>query len=140
MNGTGVKVEGLNDLQYELKEVIRIYHDIASDRLEDTGKKFMDRVIQLTGEYIQTDTDDIVQGFVLDELQDDGDVMKKSFRSTAEKFYLIENGYNQVMDDGITVWIPGKHIIEQVKAEYQDIFSEGMQKMADDILKGCGLN
>lgn len=60
--------------------------------------------------------------------------------NSARHFHLIENGHNLVKNGKTIGFVPGKHIMEKTRNEYQDIVPEEFQKMADDILKEGGLD
>lgn len=60
--------------------------------------------------------------------------------NSARHFHLIENGHNLVKKGRPIGFVPGKHIIERTKNEYEDIVPQRFQQMIDDILKECDLD
>ena len=60
--------------------------------------------------------------------------------NSAPHFHLIEDGHQLVRGGRVIGFVPGKHIMERTRNEYEDIVPEEFEKMADDILGECDLN
>ena len=66
----------------------------------------------------------------------------KSYRGkcSARHFHLIENGHNLVRGGRIVGFVPGKHIMEKTRNEYENIVPQRFEEMVDEILKEGDLN
>ncbi|MDF2842475.1 MAG: Bacteriophage protein of unknown function [Herbinix sp.] len=141
MSDLGFELKGFEELQQKLSQVVKKYPDLAEERLESTGKGFKKRVVEVTRQRTSKHSGNLVKGFRLDKIKGYGMNMSKDFRGTAPHFHLIENGHNQVTKDGKKVgWVQGKHIVKDVRDEYQEIIPEVMQELYDDIVRECNLN
>lgn len=55
--------------------------------------------------------------------------------NSARHFHLIENGHNLVRGGRIVGFVPGKHIMEKTRNEYENIVPQRFEEMVDEILK-----
>lgn len=134
------EITGLDELQEDFKKALKAYPDKAYDTLEDTGKQFKKRVVQITREAVDQHTGKLIKGFKLDKMQGYGSNMQKNFRGTAPHFHLIENGHDQATKDGQTIgFVPGRLIVDQARKEYSVKMPQIMSKMCDEILKRSDL-
>lgn len=60
--------------------------------------------------------------------------------NSAPHFHLIENGHNIVKNGRIKGFVPGRHIMEMTRNDFQEIVPERFRQMIDDILKESGLD
>ena len=60
--------------------------------------------------------------------------------NSAPHFHLVENGHNLVRGGNVIGFVPGKHIMEKTRHEYEDIVPERFEKMVEDVLKESGLD
>lgn len=60
--------------------------------------------------------------------------------NSAPHFHLVENGHNLVRGGRVIGFVPGKHIMEKTRHEYEDIVPERFEKMIEDVLKESGLD
>ena len=60
--------------------------------------------------------------------------------NSAPHFHLVENGHNLVRGGRVIGFVPGKHIMEKTRHEYEDIVPERFEKMVEDVLKESGLD
>lgn len=60
--------------------------------------------------------------------------------NSAPHFHLVENGHNLVRGGNVIGFVPGKHIMEKTRHEYEDIVPERFEKMIEDVLKESGLD
>ena len=60
--------------------------------------------------------------------------------NSAPHFHLIEDGHNLVRAGRIVGFVPGRHIMEKTRNEYQEVVPERFRQMVDSILKEGGLD
>lgn len=60
--------------------------------------------------------------------------------NSAPHFHLVERGHNLVRGDKIIGFVPGQHMMEKTKDEYEEIVPERFEKILDNILKERDLN
>lgn len=65
----------------------------------------------------------------------EGDTTLALVYNSARHFHLVENGHNLVRGGQVVGWVPGKHMMEQTRNEYQDIIPERFEKIRDDIFR-----
>ena len=56
-------------------------------------------------------------------------------RAVRESISLVENGHNLVRGGKTIGWVPGKHMMEQTRNEYQDVIPEKFEKLCDETLR-----
>ena len=143
MSDMGLDLKGFDELRDELAKAIKLYPDLAEKKMEDTAKKFKNRVITITYSAVGKRTGNLIKGFKLDKMRSYGINMEKDFRGTAPHFHLIENGHNLTNKAGESVgkgWVPGYNIVDQARHEYSDIMPVVMKDLLNDITKRSGLD
>lgn len=60
--------------------------------------------------------------------------------NSAPHFHLVEQGHNLVRGDQIIGFVPGQHMMEKTKNEYEEIVPERFRNILDEILRGSDLN
>jgi hypothetical protein len=131
---------GIVELQQSLEKVMKKYHTLAEERLEECSENYKKRVIEITKESVNQQSAELIKGFELDKMRHYDNVMEKEFRCTTPQFNLIENGYNQVTKDGETIgWVPGYQIVKQASNEWEEELPKVTQQLITDIIKEFGL-
>lgn len=158
MDDMGFDLKGFEELKENLASAIKKYPDLAEERLEDTAKKFKNRVIKITRSAVDRKTGNLIKGYKLDKLRGYGINMEKNFKATAPHFHLIEHGHEIITPKTKTVktkrgkkkvnlknggqskgWVPGRLIVKQARDEYSEIMPKVMQELIEDITRECGL-
>lgn len=133
-------LEGMVELQESLRKAIKKYPDKAQERLEDVGKKFKRRVIQITRSAVDQHSGRLIKGYKLDKVRNYGVNMEKDFRGTAPHFHLIENGHIQITKNGKVIgFVPGRLIVKQARDEFADKMPDTIKELIDDITRECDL-
>lgn len=55
--------------------------------------------------------------------------------NNAPHFHLVERGHQLVRGGKVVGFVPGQHMMEKTKDEYEEIVPERFEKILDDILK-----
>lgn len=72
-------------------------------------------------------------------MQEDGATTLVLVFNSARHFHLVENGHNLVRGGRTVGFVPGKHMMEQTRNEYQDIIPQRFEKLCDEVLRGHDL-
>lgn len=139
MSDSDFSLNNLKKFQDNLLKAKSMYPDIAQEKLEETALKFKNRVATLTKEAVKADADNLVKGFKLEKVQKNGSSLDLQFVSTHPEFQKIESGYNQVLANGKTGWVPGKQIIGRATEEFQKSIGNEMNGLVDVLTRRCGL-
>ena len=65
----------------------------------------------------------------------EGDTTLALVYNSARHFHLVENGHNLVRGGQVVGWVPGKHMMEQTRNEYQEEIPERFEALTDQILR-----
>lgn len=139
-------VEGLEELEQDLKEAIKKAPAQAEETLKRLARKFKASAKERAeAELKHTDRKDEDKKKAIREkwgsrIVDDGLIMTALVWNSARHFHLIENGHNLIKNGKNLGFVPGKHIMEKTRNDYEDIVPKQFEKMLDDILKESGLN
>lgn len=150
MSEMQLDLKGMEELQEAMKKAIEKYPGTAEEHLENAGKSFKKRVLKITDSAVDRHTGNLKKGYKLGPVKAFGTRMYIEFSGTAKHFHLIENGHNQMLpkrrkgketkNGGAVVgFVPGRLIVKQARAEYQEKMPQLMEEMVDDIRKGSGL-
>lgn len=135
------KLDGFEELEKKLAKIVKKYPDFAENKLEETGKKFKKRVVEITKATVNTGTGRLIKGYKLDKITGYGMNMSKDFRATAPHFHLVEYGHNLVSENGKLIgWINGKFIVRQVREEFKEEMPYIMQDLYDEIKREVGIS
>lgn len=141
MDDFQLDLNGLNELQQDLKRAIKIYPDKAQENLVILGKQFKSRAIKITRSAVKKHSGKLIKGYKLDPVIGFGINMQVDFRGAAPHFHLIENGHEQITKNGRNVgFVAGRQIVKQCRDEYSAIVPIALAKMTAEILRECDLN
>lgn len=139
------KLNGFEELQKSLEVAVKRYPDKAEEKLEKTAGDFKERVVKMLLSTDDENAQEAIKGCELGKIEINNTKMKKDFSGTSSALYLIENGYEKVInkdngkDDLSVTWVPGRFIVKQVSNEWNDTLPKVMQELVDDINKEVGL-
>ena len=150
-DGFTLSLNGLEELQTDMRRAVKLYPNKAEEALERSGKEFKQMVVKETKEAVKKKTGNLITGYKLDPVQGYGVNMEKNFRGTAPHFHLIENGHEKVLpktrkgkklkNGGKNVgFVPGRLMVYATRKKYTLIFPEKMKKVCDEILRESGLD
>lgn len=148
MSDFDIKLDGLDDLQESLKSAIRKYPDLAEKKLRQQANNFRKDTVAREKEVIKADDVRIKnklttsQGFAVGRTHGYNENMEVDFSAKSKIFHLVENGHNQVNQDGQTTgWVEGNHVVKKMRDNYADyVMPFEMDSLLKEITKECGLD
>jgi len=139
--GFDFQIDGLEELERDLKEAIRKAPAQAEETLIEIAKDFKKSAKKRANSELKPH-------------DREGDQKKKAIKrkwghklvddnvgatvlvwNSARHFHLVENGHNLVKGGQIIGFVAGKHIMEKTRNEYENIVPQRFEQMIDDILK-----
>lgn len=149
-DGFTLSLNGLEELQADMRRAIKRYPNKAEEALERSGKEFKQMVVQETKQAVKRKTGNLIKGYKVDPVTGYGINMETNFRGTAPHFHLLENGHEKVLpktrkgkklkNGGKNVgFVPGRLMVHATRKKYAVIFPEKMKKVCDEILRESGL-
>ena len=134
--------EGLEELEKDLTKAIKACPTKAEDTLKDIAKDFKKSAKKRANSELKPhertggDKNKAIKRKWVDENMGATALVYNS----ARHYHLIENGHNLVKGGQIIGFVPGKHIMEKTRNEYENIVPQRFEQMVDDILKGSDLD
>lgn len=130
-------IEGIDELEKDLKEAMAQYPVTMKEGLKDIAKDFRKSVRAKTpdGKNHKGDASKKLRRKFGIKVKDDGLTTFALVYNSARHFHLVENGHNLVKDGIVIGWVPGKYMMEQTRNEFQDIVPERFEKLCDEVLR-----
>lgn len=138
--------EGLEEFQRDLEKAIKKAPAQAEETLIELAKDFKKSAKKKANAELKTHErkEDQKKKAIRrkwgHKLVDDGLGAAALVWNSAPHFHLIENGHQLVRGGRVIGFVPGKHIMEKTRNEYEDIVPERFEKMVDDILRESDLD
>ena len=138
--------EGLEELEKDLTKAIKACPTKAEDTLKDIAKDFKKSAKKRANSELKPhertggDKNKAIKRKWGHKLVDENMGATALVYNSARHYHLIENGHNLVKGGQIIGFVPGKHIMEKTRNEYENIVQQRFEQMVDDILKGSDLD
>lgn len=138
--------EGLEELEKDLTKAIKACPTKAEDTLKDVAKDFKKSAKKRANSELKPhertggDKNKAIKRKWGHKLVDENMGATALVYNSARHYHLIENGHNLVKGGQIIGFVPGKHIMEKTRNEYENIVPQRFEQMVDDILKGSDLD
>lgn len=134
--------EGLEELEKDLTKAIKACPTKAEDTLKDIAKDFKKSAKKRANSELKPHerTNKAIKRKWGHKLVDENMGATALVYNSARHYHLIENGHNLVKGGQIIGFVPGKHIMEKTRNEYENIVPQRFEQMVDDILKGSDLD
>lgn len=138
--------EGLEELEKDLTKAIKACPTKAEDTLKDIAKDFKKSAKKRANSELKPhertggDKNKAIKRKWGHKLVDENMGATALVYNSARHYHLIENGHNLVKGGQIIGFVPGKHIMEKTRNEYENIVPQRFEQMVDDILKGSDLD
>lgn len=145
-DGFQFSVEGLEELERDLKKAIKKAPAQAEETLIELAKEFKKSAKKKANAEMKTHKREESQKKKAirrkwgHKLVDDKLGATALVWNSARHFHLVENGHQLVRGGRVIGFVPGKHIMEKTRNDYKDIVPERFEKMVDDILKESDLD
>lgn len=138
--------EGVEELEKDLTKAIKACPTKAEDTLKDIAKDFKKSAKKRANSELKPhertggDKNKAIKRKWGHKLVDENMGATALVYNSARHYHLIENGHNLVKGGQIIGFVPGKHIMEKTRNEYENIVPQRFEQMVDDILKGSDLD
>ena len=138
--------EGLEELEKDLTKAIKACPTKAEDTLKDIAKDFKKSAKKRANSELKPhertggDKNKAIKRKWGHKLVDENMGATALVYNSARHYHLIENGHNLVKGGQIIGFVPGKHIMEKTRNEYENRVPQRFEQMVDDILKGSDLD
>ena len=138
--------EGLEELEKDLTKAIKACPTKAEDTFKDIAKDFKKSAKKRANSELKPhertggDKNKAIKRKWGHKLVDENMGATALVYNSARHYHLIENGHNLVKGGQIIGFVPGKHIMEKTRNEYENIVPQRFEQMVDDILKGSDLD
>lgn len=138
--------EGLEELERDLIKAIKACPTKAEDTLKDIAKDFKKSAKKRANSELKPhertggDKNKAIKRKWGHKLVDENMGATALVYNSARHYHLIENGHNLVKGGQIIGFVPGKHIMEKTRNEYENIVPQRFEQTVDDILKGSDLD
>lgn len=138
--GFEFEIEGLEELERDLREAVQKCPARAEETLKQLAKQFKASAKKKANaelKHTEREGDDKKKAIKAkwgSKVIDESVGMTALVWNSARHFHLVENGHNLVRGGQVVGFVPGKHIMEKTRNEYNDIVPEQFQEMIDDIL------
>lgn len=139
-------IEGLEELQKDLEKAIRKCPVQAKETLKQLAKEFKaagKKKANAELNHTKREGDDVKKAIKAKwgtKTIDEGMGAVALVWNSARHFHLVENGHNLVRGGQVVGFVPGKHIMEKTRNDFQDTVPDRFQEMVDEILKESDLD
>lgn len=134
-------IDGLEELEKDLTEAIGEYPVTMKEGLRGIAKDFRKSVKARTpdGKNHKGDASTKLRKKFGIRMLNDGVASAALVYNSARHFHLVENGHNLVRGGRTVGFVPGKHMMEQTRNEYENIVPQRFEKLCDETLGRHGL-
>lgn len=146
VQGMEFEIDGLEELERDLKKAIRKAPLQAKETLNDIAKDFKKSAKKRASKDLKqheregSEKNKAIKKKWGHKIVDDYNGMTALVFNSARHFHLVENGHNLVRGGRIVGFVPGKHIMENVKNEYEKVVPKRFEAMVERILKESDLD
>lgn len=133
-------IQGLNELQEDISEVMAHYPDELNAKMKQVGKEFTkDCNTRMPSDY-QSGKRPIPKSWKIEIDQVRHVVNQTYIKNIAPHFHLVENGHRKFINGVDTGgFVAGKHYVEKTVAQYEEEFPEKMEEFLNEMLGTRGL-
>ncbi len=129
------KIEGLDELETDLRFATNEYPNEMRSGLRKIANEFKKSCKARTPDGTDDNKDQskkLRNKFGL-KTKIERDTTLALVYNSARHFHLVENGHNLVRGGKVIGWVPGKHMMEQTRNEYQDIVPEKFEQLRNEV-------
>lgn len=130
------EVEGLEDLERDLQNAIKEQPVEMKEELKSIAKDFKKACIKNTpdGKYHKGAIETKLKKKYGIRMVEEGLTQAVLVYNSARHYHLIENGHDLIVHGKRVAFVPGKHMMEKTRNEYQDVVPERYVKIIENIL------
>ena len=134
-------MEGMEELERDLGEAMKRYPRTMENGLINIARSFKRSAIERTPDGNNHKGDDstkLRKNFGMKAYRM-GMASLVLVYNSAPHFHLVEDGHELISHGEFAGFVPGKHMMEKTRNEYEDIVPERFEALCDQILRGHGL-
>lgn len=141
-----LEIEGLEELERDLRTAIRTAPEQAKETLKEISKEFKNSAKKRANSELKEhkregkDKSKAIKRKWGAKVIEDGVGATALVWNSARHFHLVENGHNLVKNGRTIGFVPGKHIMEKTTKEYEKIVPQRFEEMVDEVLKRGNLD
>ncbi|BCK01413.1 hypothetical protein [Anaerocolumna chitinilytica] len=147
MSDMDFSLEGLTDLSADLTKAIRLYPNMAEERIRKIANNLKKDVIDEEKKAIKNDDTRTKNkltsssGFSVGKVRGYNENMEVDFSAKSKIFHLVENGHEQTTKDGKRIgWVQGNYVVKKMRIKYAEyVMPFEMDQLLKDITKACDL-
>lgn len=130
-------MEGMDELERDLRAAISEYPVTMKAGLRDLAKEFRKSVRARTpdGSNHKGNASTKLRRKFGIRMRDDGMASLALVYNSARHFHLVEDGHNLVRGGRTVGFVPGKHMMERTRNEYENIAPERFRELCDETLR-----
>ena len=135
------EIEGLDELEKDLREAIAEYPVTMKEGLRDIAKDFRKSCRSKTpngSNHKGAAKTKLRRKFGI-KMMDDGNATAALVYNSARHFHLVENGHDLVRGGHKVGWVPGKHMMQNTQKEFESIVPKRFEELVDTTLRGHDL-
>lgn len=136
MSNFEFEIEGLDELEKDLREAIADYPVTMKEGLKDIAKDFRKSCRSRTpnGKNHKGDAKTKLRRKFGIKMLEDGDATVALVYNSARHFHLVEYGHDLVRGGHKVGWVPGKHMMRDTQIEFEEIVPGRFEKLVDETL------
>lgn len=134
-------MEGMEELERDLTEAIHKYPETMTLGLKKIARDFKKSVKARTpdgSDHKGDSSTKLINKFGTKTIKD-GVATAVLVYNSARHFHLVENGHNLVRNGETVGFVPGQHMMEQTRKEYEGIVPRRLEELCDKELRGHNL-
>ncbi|MCI8483499.1 MAG: hypothetical protein HFH41_04070 [Lachnospiraceae bacterium] len=130
-------MEGMEELERDLREAIEEYPEDMRKGLRTIAKDFKESVKDKTpdGKNHRGDASTKMRKKFGIRTRKEGETSIALIYNSSPHFHLVEKGHNVVRGGRVVGFVPGKHMMEKTRNEFQDIIPDRFETLCNQVLR-----
>ncbi len=144
--GIEFKIDGLEELQASIENVITQYPDAAGEFLTKQAREFRKEAVRKTRELTDTNSSSKrslgkLGSYKISQISGYGTNQQVEIMAKSPHFHLVEHGHNLVTPSGKTIgFVQGRHQMETATKAFESKYPVEARRMIDGLMAKGGLS